>query len=246
MRRWAGLLVIACLVLGACQRSDRTGQDIGGASIDGLQFQGVFYAQWTMVTPHPKGVRPLGPADLGRMVGRVVANRADEPVESAAPFHNLEAMFLPVGTPVYAVRGYPTSFRLAARSNGTLAVYEPWYVPTAGVGADLLGGIQGRVRRIGVYSSREPLRPLGSIEDPQQVEELVGLVLRAPAVEQDPATGPHDDEHYVVSFHLRDGTAVSRLFNARTGFLAGGVVVPDQFIAAVREATGRHREATAP
>jgi hypothetical protein len=78
------------------------------------------------------------------------------------------------------------------------------------------------------------------------VEHLVRLVLRAPAVEQDPARGPQDDEHYVVSFHLRDGTAVSRLFNAKTGYLAGGVVVPDQFTAAVREAIGRHREATAP
>jgi hypothetical protein len=246
MRRWAGLLVIACLALGACQRSDRTGQDIGGASIDGLQFQGVFYAKWTMVTSHPKGVRPLGPADLRGVVGRVVANRADEPVESAVPFRNLEAMFLPVGTPVYAVRGYPTSFRLAARSDGRLAVYEPWYFPTARVGADLLGGIQGSVRRIGVYGTGKPLRPLGSIQDPHQVEHLVRLVLRAPAVEQDPARGPHDDEHYVVSFHLRDGTATSRLFNAKTGYLAGGVIIPDQFTAAVRQAIGRHREATAP
>jgi hypothetical protein len=246
MWRWAGLLIIACLMLAACQRSNRLETDSGGASIDGIQFQGVFYAQWTMVTSHPKGVRPLGPADLGRVVGRVVANRADEPVESAAPFGNLEATFLPVGTPVYAVRGYPISFRLAARSNRTLAVYEPWYFPTARIGADLLGGIQGRVRRIGVYSSLEPLRLLGSIEGPRHLEHLVRLILRAPAVEQDPARGPQDDEHYVVSFHLRDGTAASRLFNAKTGYLAGGVVVPDQFTAAVREAIGRHREATAP
>jgi hypothetical protein len=147
---------------------------------------------------------------------------------------------------VYAVRGYPISFRLAARSNRTLAVYEPWYFPTARIGADLLGGIQGRVRRIGVYSSHEPLRLLGSIEGPRHLEHLVRLILRAPAVEQDPARGPQDDEHYVVSFHLRDGTAASRLFNAKTGYLAGGVVVPDQFTAAVREAIGRHREATAP
>lgn len=247
MRRWAGLLVIACLALAACQRSHRMDQGIGGASIDGLQFQGVFYAQWTMVTSHPKGVRPLGPTDLGRVVGRVVANRADDPVESAVPLRNLEATLLPVGTPVYAVRGYPTSFRLAARSNRTLAIYEPWHVPSARVGADLLGGIQGRVRRIGVYSSREPLGLLGSIEDRRQVERLVRLVLRAPAVEQDLARrGPQDDEPYVVSFHLRDGTAASRSFNAKTGFLAGGVVVPGEFIAAVREAIGRHREATGP
>jgi hypothetical protein len=242
MRRWAGLLVVACLMLAACQRSNRTENDRGGASIDGIQFQGVFHAQWTMVTSHPKGVRPLGPTDLGRVVGRVVANRTEEPVESAIPFRNLEAMFLPVGTPVYAVRGYPTSFRLAARSNGRLAIYEPWYFPAARVGADLLGGIQGSVRRIGIYSTGKPMRPLGTIGNPQQVEHLVRLVLQAPAVEQDPASGPHDDEPYVLSFHLKDGTATSRLFNAKTGYLAGGVVVPDQFITAVGKAIGHHRQ----
>jgi hypothetical protein len=246
LRRWAGLLVIACLALAACQRSDRTSEGTGGASIDGLQYNSVFYANWTMVTSHPKGVRPLGPADLGRVISQVSANRADEPVESAAPFRNLEATSLPIGTAVYAVKGYPTSFRLAARSNGRLAIYEPWSSPTARVGADLLGGIQSRVRRIGVYSHHEPLRLMGSIDNPRRVERLVRLVLRAPVVQQDPATGPRDDEPYVVTFHLKDGTATSRLFNAKTGFLAGGVVVPEEFIAAVRQAVGRHREATAP
>jgi hypothetical protein len=131
-----------------------------------------------------------------------------------------------------ATEGWPSTSRGTSRQPGS--------------GADLLGGIQGSVRGIGVYGTGKPLRPLGSIENPQQVEHLVRLVLRAPAAEQDPASGPHDDEHYVVSFHLKDGTATSRLFNARTGFLAGGVVVPDEFIAAVSEAIGRHREATAP
>ena len=143
MRRLIGLLIIACLALAGCQRSDRTDRG-GGASIDGFQFDGVFYARWTAVTTHPNGVRPLNQADLGDAVGRVVANRADEPVESGAPFRNLEATFLPAGTPVHAVRGYPTSFRLAARSEGRLTLYEPWSSPKARVGADLLGGIRAR------------------------------------------------------------------------------------------------------
>jgi hypothetical protein len=245
MRRFVGFPIIACLVLAGCQRSHRTAEDAAAASVDGLQFDGVFYAQWTAVTSHPKGVRPLGAADLGRVVGRLVANRAGEPVESAAAFRNLEATFLPVGTPVHAVKGYPTSFRLAARSEGRLAIYEPWSSPRARIGADLLGGIEGKVRRIGVYNQHEPLRLLGSIDDRRQVERLVRLVLRAPFREQDPASGPHDDEPYVVSFHLRDGTATSRLFNAKTGFLAGGVVVRDQFTAAVRQAIAGHRGAAA-
>ena len=107
------------------------------------------------------------------------------------------------------------------------------------------GGIKGKVRRIGVYNHHEPLRLQGSIEDRRQVERLVRLVLRAPFREQDPASGP-DDEPYVVSFHLADGTATSRLFNAKTGFLAGGVIVPDTFTAAVRQAVARDGGAAAP
>lgn len=246
MRRLVGPLIIACLVLAGCQRSDQTSEGTGGASIDGLQYNGVFYARWTAVTTHPKGVRPIGPADLGRVVGQVKANRADELVESAAPFSDLEATFLPVGTPVHAVKGYPTSFRLAARSDGGLALYEPWSSPTAQVGADLLGGIQGRVRRIGVYSHHEPLRLLGLVEGRSQVQRLVRFVLRAPVAEQDPAGTAQDYEPYVVSFHLRDGTATSRLFNAKTGFMGGGILLPDEFTAAIRQAIARHRGTTAP
>jgi hypothetical protein len=246
MRRLVGPLIIACLVLAGCQRSDQTSEGTGGASIDGLQYNGVFYARWTAVTTHPKGVRPIGPADLGRVVGQVKANRADELVESAAPFGDLEATFLPVGTPVHAVKGYPTSFRLAARSDGGLALYEPWSSPTAQVGADLLGGIQGKVRRIGVYSHHEPLRLLGLVEGRSQVQRLVRLVLRAPVAEQDPAGTAQDYEPYVVSFHLRDGTATSRLFNAKTGFMGGGILLPDEFTAAIRQAIARHRGTTAP
>jgi hypothetical protein len=95
------------------------------------------------------------------------------------------------------------------------------------------------VRRIGVYSHHEPVRQLGSIDERRQVERLVRLVLRAPVAEQDPASGP-DDQPYVVSFHLADGTATSRLFNAATGFLAGGVVVPDAFTAEVSKAARSH------
>jgi hypothetical protein len=65
-------------------------------------------------------------------------------------------------------------------------------------------------------------------------------------VEQDPARTEQDYEPYVVSFHLRDGTATSRLFNVKTGFMGGGVLVPDEFTAAVRQAIARHRGATPP
>jgi len=245
MKRWAGLLLIGCLAVAGCQQADRGGESGGGASIDGLQFGETFYARWTDVTRHPAGVRPLNDRDLGRVVGQVVANRADEPVESGDPFRNLEATFLKVGTPVYAVTGYPTSFRLAARRDGKLGLYEPWESPTARTGADLLGGINGKVRHIGVYTDHN-LRPLGAIRDQRQVKRLVDLMLRAPLKAQDPAASEKEYELYVLTFHLADGTGVSRSFNAATGFVAGGIVVPKPFTAAIISAVGRNRAVSQP
>jgi len=232
MKRRGGLLLIVCLALAACQQSGRGGEGDGGASIDGFQFGQTFYARWTDVTAHPAGVRPLRDSDLGPVVDRVVANRANEPVESGTPFRNLEATFLKVGTPIYAVKGYSNSFRLAARRDGKLGLYEPWESPTARVGADLLGGIDGKVRRIGIYADHG-LRPLGTISDRRRVEGLVDLAMQAPVEGQDPANSKDEYELYVLTFHLADGTGVSRLFNAATGFLAGGVVVPKPFTAAI-------------
>jgi hypothetical protein len=245
MRRSAGLLLIVCLALAACQRSGPSGESNGGASIDGFQFGQTFYARWSHITSHPAGVRPLRNRDLGAVVGRVVANRADEPVESGTPFRNFESTFLEVGTPVYAVKGYATSFRLAARNDGKLGLYEPWASRTAWVGGDLLGGIHDKVRRIGVYAD-PGLRPLGTISDRRQIERLVELVLRAPVAGQDPAASKEQYELYVLTSHLADGTGVSRLFNAATGFLAGGVVAPEPFTAAIISALGKHRAAAEP
>jgi hypothetical protein len=160
----------------------------------------------------------------------VVANRADEPVESGIPFRNLEATFLEVGTSVYAVKGYATSFCLAARRD------------TFRVGADLLGGIDDKVDRIGIYANHE-LRPLGAVRDRRQVERLVRLIMRAPVVREEPAGG---EELHVVTFHLADGTGVSRLLNAATGFVAGGIVVPKPFTAAITSALGGHRAVSTP
>jgi hypothetical protein len=66
--------------------------------------------------------------------------------------------------------------------------------PRGPVGTDLLAGIEGRVRRIGVYSHHEPLRPMGSIDARLQVERPVRLVMRAPVVLQAPAGGPQDND----------------------------------------------------
>jgi len=233
----AGTAVFVALLVGAAVTVPRPGPSgsgdgqAGAGSVDALQYQGVTYARWAELTSPPAGVRQITDDDVGPEVGRVTGSRADEPVERGPSLGELEATALAPDTPVYAVKGYPTSFRLAARRDGQLGLYEPWENTNARVGADLLA-LKGRVLRIGIYQ-RDTLDLLGDIKQSAQVSRLVDTVLRAPVALQEP-TGAQD--LYILTFHLTDGTGVTRMFDSISGYLEGGVLTPQEFATAIRRA----------
>jgi hypothetical protein len=229
----AGLLLTVCLLLVACQSDPSPsgqGQAKAGGEIDAIRLGGITYTSWSDLNPHPPGVRQLTDSDLAREVARVTGNRLGQ-TESGPSLRSGEATFLSVGTPIYAVRGYEPTFRLAARLRGQLRLYEPFEYPAARVGADLLG-VAGEVRVIGVYDS-DGQKQLGAIRNPERVRQLVTLLLRAP-VAHDQGFG--EGTTYTVTLHLLDGTAVTRSFNATTGYLNGGVMPPEEFTSAIKGA----------
>jgi hypothetical protein len=231
MRHRVGLALL-CLLLAACQWG--TAGSGAGGSIDGLRYQGVLYARDGGVPSTLPGVRALTEADLGPELGRVSGSRAGEP-EGRRELGELEATGLPDGTPVHSVNGYPTAFRLAARLDGEVALYEPWWAPSARVGADLVA-IGGKVREIAV-SRTEPPRRLGAVDDPAEVDRLVRALLEAPLLERPSATDP---DVRALTFHLADGTGVTRLYDTRTGELwvgTGALRPPAAFAEAIRAAT---------
>jgi hypothetical protein len=140
-----------------------------------------------------------------------------------------DAAYVPNGTPVYAVRGYATTFRLAARHDGRLVLYELSDNPGARTGRDLLD-IGGKVGAIAMTSKTDGRTVLGRIGDATQVATLVNLVLDAPVDGQ-----RHGELAGFVSFELRDGTATTQAYFRNVPMLARGILVPREFAAAMDE-----------
>ena len=118
--------------------------------LDYVTFDGIDYIRWTIEEPG----RPLTREDLGPEFA-VVECSFGEDTRSCAYGVDASAAFLPSGTRVYAVRGYPTNFRLAATWKDRIFLYQAWRNPRAKVGADLYD-IVGKVRACLLYTSPSP------------------------------------------------------------------------------------------
>src|ERR1043166_3803699 len=90
------------------------------------------------------------------------------------------AVVVPAGTRVYAVRGHPTGFRLAAVWQDRIFLYQAWRNPRAKAGGDLWA-IAGKVRSIDVQRG-VPLpgatRTPAVITSSTDVETLVAMIVR--------------------------------------------------------------------
>jgi hypothetical protein len=131
MRRWVGLGAAALLVLGGCSVASGLGDArcppsrrlvAQGAAdyVDFVQVGGTTYQSGTS----PAAGRGLREGDLGAQVA-VVRCRLDGYLPEGPGHLDGDAAYLDPGTPLYAVRGYRPSVRLAARrSDGALVLYE--------------------------------------------------------------------------------------------------------------------------
>jgi hypothetical protein len=83
---------------------------------------------------------------------------------------------------VYAVKGYDPSFRLAARMDDRLMIFEAFFNPKANEASGVLD-ISGKVSGIGITHWQGPTPAglaVGRIEDPERVERLVRELMDAP------------------------------------------------------------------
>ncbi|HLJ34543.1 MAG TPA: hypothetical protein VKU38_12860 [Ktedonobacteraceae bacterium] len=143
-----------------------------------------------------------------------------------------DAAFLNPGTIVYTVKGYRSTFRLAAYQDKTLVLFEADTNPMAKHGSDLMD-IAGKVRYIGVNSAQNGTLQLGAMKDPRQVTSLVNMVLTAPVNQQ---FNGGDGTRYFIVFYLNDGTTLSRMFSLNSGELARGIMLPGAFGIAIQQA----------
>lgn len=178
--------------------------------------------------------RALKESDLGPEFAKVKFKLSGNASDPGYHAQDGDAAYLNPGTPVYTVKGYKPTFRLAARDSASnrLVLFEADTNPNAKKGADLLD-IAGKVQYIGVDSEQDGKTELAAIKDPKQVTALVDIVLEAPVDQNRP---PQNELQYFIAFHLEDGTTVTREYGLHSGELSRGILLPKAFEVAVEQA----------
>jgi len=203
-----------------------------GVAIDWIDFahlNGIDYVAPAL----PRG-RALTPSDLGPRVATVCFQVADHVEVPTYRVRDGDAAFLAPGTPVYAVKGYRPTFRVATPREGRIVLFEVDTNPRARTGADLLD-IAGKVCAIGV-NGEDAATQLGAITDPRHIATLIGLILAAPVDQQ---RTDQNGVRYFIAFHLMDGTTVTRAYWPDSGELARGIMAPPAFRSAVERVARR-------
>jgi hypothetical protein len=180
----------------------------------------------TYTADRPVVGRPLGDGDLGPVHATVRCSLRDKMDPTRQEPQDGDAAYLEAGSPLYQVRGYRPTFRLAARQDGRLVVFEADTNPRARVGRDLLD-VEGKVRRISINSRADGTTELAVITDPGQVAGMVRMLL-AGSVDQ--RTQPAGEQPVrLLAFHLRDGTATVRAYDIADRRVQRGILVPRRF-----------------
>jgi hypothetical protein len=193
---------------------------------DFVQVGGITYHADT----RPVSGRALREGDLGAQVAVVRCKLADHMVEDPAKrYLDGDAAYLDKGAALYAVKGYRPTFRLAARRDGELVLFEAAENPRARTWAGLLD-LEGKVRWIGVNDGSN--RQLAALRDRQQVARLVDLLLGSPVGKQ--VACP--DESVFLAFHLDDATATTLGYSVHFRRLDCRDPLPQAFGAAIRAA----------
>lgn len=227
------LLARGALALLALAITVSPGRASATTLLDYITFDGIDYIRWTVDEPG----RSLTRADLGPEFA-VVECSFGEDTRGCSYGIDAAAAFLPSGTRVYAVRGYPTNFRLAAIWKDRIFLYQAWRNPRAKVGADLYD-IVGKVRAIDVQRGEPPqataTKPAG-ISSSRDVEALVEMI--ATGAVRAPQVHALAEPRYLITLWLTDGTTLGRVYFRDTNELMGGVTVPGEFARIVERYLG--------
>ena len=207
-----------------------------------LRFDGIIYDYASVSSPSGDS---LDDEDLGPKLAELTLEGNEQ---SPSPTTTYSA--IPNVVPVYAIKGYDTSFRVAARMGDGLIMFEVFSNPKANTASDVLD-IGGKVSSIGIAHWGGPVaggRRVGGIEDPEEVEQVVQGLMDAPLKPTGPDYyGTKNPNHFSIYFELKDGGFVGQNYRMDTGRLskilssdrikkpASGVVVPQAFREAIKE-----------
>jgi|SRR5690606_5873685 len=137
-----------------------------------------------------------------------------------------DAAYLDEGTLIYTVKGYDPDFRVAAFQDEDIILYEAYRNKWAKKGSELLD-IEDKVDSISIMENREEdSEKIATIDDEETVEKLVDMIMEAPV---DHSEGVGEEQYYMLTFYLKDGTVVNRYYDIGGGILAMGIQLPEEF-----------------
>ena len=198
-----------------------------------VKFDGLRYVRrWDLVGKFTRAdIDDLTTEHLGPELFRV-AFRGDGYAGSGYRYQDGDATFLNPGTPVYAIEGYSSEFRLATLEQGRPTLYEADTNPLAKTGKDLLD-IRGKVTAIDIAEDNDENTLLATIDDRPTIARFVDKVLEAPVNQNGrDRRGPR----YFLRFRLADGTSVVRVFRPETGELSRGIMTDTEAASIVADA----------
>jgi hypothetical protein len=223
-RLLGALALLTVCTLASCGVS--SGSSIHWA--DFVQFDGIFYLRQVEMNG-----RALTAKDLGAQYATVKFELNGQETNPSYRRRDGDAAYLPVGTSVYRVTGYPPTFLLAAREpSGGLTLFVVQSNEQARVGADFLA-IGGKVRALNVLSPQDATTIVGSITQNAEIANAVALILGAPVNQ---TLTPEGSNRYFVAFQLMDGLAVTQVYFPASHYLGPGIIVPAAFDQMIRQA----------
>lgn len=236
------LLVAGCSSAPSATPGSSAEEQAGSyALVDFIRFEDVVYLStnygdteyWP---PGSAGIgkkvgRPLAKDDLGQKYAEVRFRASSEPTSDRRDDNGTAARHAP-NTPVYTVKGYDPSFRLAIRQGERLVLYEAVRNPRAQNGSDFLD-ISGRVSHIGVMARSDKAGETTLAREPQEVKAFVSGLTDAPLERKDSDYFGRTSSGCLIVFHLKDGTAVIREYRSDSGLLSPGIETPQGFEMAV-------------
>lgn len=177
--------------------------------VDFLKINNVTYSQ------NFDGTKAVTAEKIGEEVGKV-SFMLNEHVCTDYVAKNGDAAFLPIGTVVYALKGYKSEFRVVANNK----VYEVNENPNAATIGDLID-IEGKVEKVSLESGQDgsPIGNFGQEASSEFISELLPLAY----VGFDAVYEKTKHEAGIfLRVHLQDGTSFRMVYYPKAnGFTAG-------------------------
>ena len=213
------VLILLSFALTACTTPNNNNS---GAEIDWVDFIVLNNINYL---GNYQGDNKYEQGSMDGVIGKVTFNVSKNVKDPAYKLKNGDAAFLPVGTEIYKIKGFKPEFRIAVNTEGKWRVYEADTNPIAKKGEDLLD-IKDKVSYIDINSETDGTTELGAIKEKVTIDKLVNMVL---ASEVDQNRKDQVGQRYFISFHLLDGTNVTRSYWIDSGELSRGIMLPDEF-----------------